>query len=68
MNKVLFNVEGLINTPVKTQIKNELEELDGIHQVEVDLVRSLISVEYNPPVTKEEIRSSIEHVGCRVIG
>jgi copper chaperone CopZ len=68
MNKVLFNVEGLINTHTKTQIKNELEELNGIHQVEVDLVRSLISVEYNPPVTKDEIRSSIEHVGCRVIG
>lgn len=64
MNRVLFNVDGLINSSVKTAIKNELKELDGIHQVEVDLGRSMVTVEYNPPVTKDEIRNSIEHVGC----
>jgi copper chaperone CopZ len=66
MYKVHFNVIGLINNPVKTQIINELEELDGIHQVDVDLVRSVVAVEYNEPANKGDIRSCIERVGCRI--
>jgi len=68
MNKVLFNVEGIVNSSMKTQIKNRLEELDGVHQVEVDAAKSVVSVEYKPPLTKDEIRNNIEHVGCRIRG
>lgn len=66
MDKVSFNVNGLVNSSVKTQLKNELKDLDGIHQVEVDFGRSQVTVEYNPPATEDAIRNSIEHVGCRV--
>lgn len=67
MDKVLYNVNGLLNSSVKTQIKNELEDIDGIHHVEVDLGRSQVTVEYNPPATEDSIRNSIEHAGCRII-
>lgn len=67
MDKVSYNVNGLINNNVKTQIKNELEDIDGVHQVEVDRGRSQVKVEYNPPATEDTIRNSIEHVGCRVM-
>lgn len=66
MNRVQFDVIGLINNPVKTQIINKLEELDGIHKVSVDLGRSVVAVEYNEPASKDDIRSCIEHVGCKV--
>ena len=68
MNTVHYEVQGMINNPTKTQIKNELEELDGIHRVNVDLVRSTVEVEYNPPANPEDIKHCIEHVGCRVTG
>ena len=67
MNKVHYNVIGLINVPTKTQVKNELEELEGVHQVNVDLGRSTIEVEYNEPANKDNIKSCIEHVGCKVV-
>jgi len=66
MDKITFNVDNLINSSVKTQVKNELKDIDGIHQVEVDLGRGQVSVEYNPPATVDAIRNSIEHAGCRV--
>lgn len=67
MNTVHYNVTGLINNPVKTQIKNVLEELDGVHRVNVDLGRSTVEVDYNEPTSEGEIRSRIEHVkGCRI--
>lgn len=67
MHIIHYNVEGLINNPMKTQVKNVLEELEGVQQVEVDLVRSTVEVEYNAPTRESEIRSKIEHTGCRVI-
>lgn len=67
MNKVHYNVIGLINVPTKTQVKNELEELDGVHRVNVDLNRSTIEVEFNEPANKDSIKSCIEHVGCKVV-
>jgi copper chaperone CopZ len=66
MYKINYNVIGLINNPTKTQIINELKELDGISHVSVDLVRSLVAVEYNEPANKDDIRDCIEHVGCKV--
>jgi hypothetical protein len=67
MYKVHYNVNGLINVPTKTQVKNELEELEGVHQVNIDLGRSTIEVEYNAPANKEDIKKCIEHVGCRIL-
>lgn len=66
MNKINLNVDGLINNPVKTQVINELKKLDGIRQVDVDLIRSVVAVEYNEPANQDAIRNCIEHVGCRV--
>jgi copper chaperone CopZ len=68
MNRVSYSVNGIVNSSIKTQIKNELKSLDGIRQVDVDPATGQVSVEYNPPVTEDEIRNSIEHVGCRVKG
>jgi copper chaperone CopZ len=66
MNTVHYNVNGLINNPVKTQVKNVLEELEGVQRVNVDLIRSTVEVDFNPPTNENEIRHRIEHVGCRI--
>jgi copper chaperone CopZ len=68
MNKAHFQVQGLINNPVKQQVKNVLADLPGVANVNVDLVRSTVEVEYNPPADESQIRKSIEHTeGCRIL-
>jgi copper chaperone CopZ len=66
MNTVHYNVSGLINTPVKTQVKNVLEELKGVQRVNVDLARGTVEVDFNEPANENDIIQKIEHVGCKV--
>ena len=66
MNKVHYDVNGLINTQTKTQVKNALEKLDGIQMVNVDLGRGSIEVGYNKKANENRIRQCIEHVGCKI--
>jgi copper chaperone CopZ len=66
MNRVHYNISGLLNNSVKTQVKNVLSEIDGVHKINVDLGRSSIEVGYNDSTNENEIRNGIEHVGCRI--
>ena len=67
MNTVHYQVNGLVNTPMKTQVKNALEKMDGVQKVNIDLHRGSVEVDYNEPAKENEIRTEIEHVGCRII-
>jgi cation transport ATPase len=66
MNNVHYNVDGLFNTPMKTQLKNALEDLNGVQKVNVDLQRATVEVDFNPPAEEKEIRRAIENIGCKV--
>lgn len=66
MNTMHCNVNGLLNNQMKTQVKNVLDDLDGVKKVNVDLHRGSIEVDYNNATNEDEIRKQIEHVGCRV--
>jgi copper chaperone CopZ len=66
MNKVHYNVNGLLNSTVKTQVKNVLNNIDGVSKVNVDLVNSSIDVGYNDSTDESEIKHGIEHVGCKI--
>lgn len=67
MNKVHYNVSQLQNTQMKTQVKNSLNELDGVHMVNIDLVRGSIEVGYDDSLEESKIKQSIEHVGCKIV-
>jgi copper chaperone CopZ len=67
MNKVHYNVNGLINTTMKTQVKSVLEDLDGVQKVYVNAAQGTVDVDYNDPTEESEIREGIEHVGCKII-
>lgn len=66
MNKVHYNVSGLQNSQVKTQVKNALDQLQGVQMVNVDLGRGSIEVGYNEATQESEIRQCIEHIGCQI--
>nr|WP_312576111.1 heavy metal-associated domain-containing protein [Sedimentibacter sp.] len=66
MNKSHYNVSRLLNTQMKTQVKNALNELDGIQMVNVDLARSTIEVGYDESIDENEIKQCIENIGCKI--
>lgn len=66
MNNVHFSVNGLQNTQMKTQLKNVLTNLDGVSNVNVDLGRGSVEVNYNEPTNENTIRQGIEQIGCKI--
>lgn len=66
MNNVHYNVNGLYNIPIKTQLKNALAEMDGVQMVNVDLHRGTVEVGFNDPAKECEIKRAIENIGCKV--
>lgn len=66
MNRVHYNVSGLQNEQIKTQVKNALDKVDGVSMINVDLGRGSIEVGYNESTTEDAIRACIENVGCRI--
>lgn len=66
MNKVHYNVTGLLNNQIKTQLKNALNDLDGVQKINIDLGRSSVEVGFNNSISEQEVKNGIEHVGCRI--
>ena len=66
MNRVHYNISGLQNIQVKTQVENALEKLKGVQMVNVDFKRGSVEVGYNELIEESEIKKCIEHVGCRI--
>lgn len=68
MNKVHYDISGVQNSEIKTQLKNALDKIDGISMVNIDVVRGSIEVGYNESTDENSIISCIENVGCNIIG
>jgi copper chaperone len=66
MNRVHYNISGLQNIQIKTQVENALEKLDGVQMVNIDFKRGSVEVGYNEFIEESEIKKCIEHVGCRI--
>ncbi len=66
MNKIHYNISGLQNTEIKTQLKNALTKIDGISMVNIDGGRDTIEVGYNEETDESTIKSCIENVGCKI--
>jgi len=66
MNKSHYSVSRLRNEQMKTQIKNVLNELDGVKMVNIDLARSTIEVGFDESLDENQIKQCIEQVGCKI--
>ena len=66
MNKIHYNISGLQNSEIKTQLKNALTKIDGISMVNIDGGRDTIEVGYNEETDENTIKSCIENVGCKI--
>ena len=66
MDRVHYNVTGLLNNSTKTQIKNALDKIEGIQEVCVDLGRSSVEIRFNDSVNETDIRNCIEKTGFSI--
>jgi copper chaperone CopZ len=66
MQTVHYSVSGMANSQSKTKLLNALDKIEGVQEVEVDLARGTVVVEYNGPATPNSIRQCIEHTGYEV--
>lgn len=66
MKRDHYLVEGIGNASMKTQVKNALENLEGVNGVCVDMARGSVEVMYNSPATSAEIKSCIENTGHKI--
>ena len=66
MKKEHYNVNGLANEEMKTQVKNALDKIEGVNNVCVDLARGTVEGAYNNPATSQEIKKCIENTGHEV--
>lgn len=66
MDRVHYNVSGVLNNSTKTQVKNALDKIEGIQEVCVDIGRSSIEVAFNDSANEAEVRSCIEQTGFSI--
>lgn len=66
MDRVYYNVSGVLNNSTKTQVKNALDKIEGIQEVCVDIGRSSIEVVFNDSASEVEVRSCIEQTGFSI--
>lgn len=66
MEREHYIIQGLASENIKTQVKNALEEIEGVNKVCVDLGRGSVEVIYNEPATSEDIRNCIQNTGHNI--
>lgn len=66
MNKVHYTISRLQNNNMKTQLKNVLNDIEGVSMVNIDLGRGSIEVVYDDATDVDLIRQCIEDVGCLI--
>lgn len=66
MEKVHYKVDGLGTSTNKTQVKNALENLDGVQKVCVDVARGSVEVMFNQSTSENEIKNCIENTGFSI--
>jgi copper chaperone CopZ len=67
MNRIHYDISGIQNSEIKTQLKNALDKVEGISMVNIDAARGSIEIGYNPSTDENSIRSCIENVGCNIL-
>lgn len=66
MNRVHYDVNGLVNSTSKTQLKNALDKVEGVQNVCIDMGRGTVEVIYSEEANESSIRSCIENTGYNI--
>ena len=66
MNRVHYEVNNLVNSTSKTQLKNALDKVEGVQNVCVDMARGTVEVVYSDEANESKIKNGIEDSGFNV--
>ncbi|MBS5986259.1 heavy metal-associated domain-containing protein [Clostridium sp.] len=66
MNRVHYEVNNLVNSTSKTQLKNALDKVEGVQNVCVDMARGTVEVIYSGEANESKIKNCIEDSGFNV--
>ncbi|MCL2323652.1 MAG: heavy-metal-associated domain-containing protein [Oscillospiraceae bacterium] len=66
MDRVHYEVDGIINNNMKTALKNALENIDGVQMVNVDLGNQTVEVGYNENTDHVSVKRCIEKSGVTI--
>ena len=67
MSVVQCSVSGLDSKDGKTQIKNELNKMEGVQKVAVNLMTGTVEINYNEPASENMIKNRIEKIGYKIV-
>ena len=67
MDRIHYEVSGLINADRKIKVKKTLDKVKGVQEVEVNVAEGTVDVSFNSPATEEQIEQSIEKQGCVIV-
>lgn len=63
MNLLHYNVSGLAGSESKTKLKNALDKIKGVQDIEVNLSKGTVNIQYNPPANAGQIEQCIRNTG-----
>lgn len=66
MNQVHYEITKMENQTMKTSLKNALDKIEGVQEVNIDVGRSTVEIGFNEPADENQIKSCIERSGSSV--
>lgn len=67
MNRIHYQVTGIVNSEEKTKLKNALVKLGGIQLIAIDVDRRTVEVGYSEKISEPLIRACIENTGYQIM-
>jgi len=62
MEKQSFSIPNISCGHCTMAIENELKEIDGIHDIKSDIAAKTVTVQWEPPVTLEQIHNTLKEI------
>ncbi len=66
MYTMLCSVSGFTDRDSKARIKNELNRIEGVHNVGVNMAEGTIQVNFEEPASEVELKDCIEKSGLKI--
>ncbi|MBC2581045.1 heavy-metal-associated domain-containing protein [Clostridium sp. DJ247] len=66
MNSLHYNVSGMAGSQSKTKLKNALDKIEGVQEIEVNLAAGTVDIQYNPPANAGQIEHCIRNTGYNI--
>jgi copper chaperone CopZ len=67
MNSIRLNIEGLQENETQDKVKNQLESIVGVQNVDLSAGQTYLEVSYDDQTSDKEINSHLQNNGYKVM-